>query len=458
MIGTAPVTTIACLLNACACPSPRLHLSGGRLVELTNRNQLLLSISSLPLIADSLTMRAAADSPGFLQSICEINPAIAQQITPLSSKDYISTLVWCEVAATFRGPSVIGDTDAGSNDFKRALQEVGIKLSSASGSGHTVTIRWRNVTSSAASKTTIFNLGFYPPELKEAFVKKAEALQAKLSGFWLLKHELQVSDVVAQKGYKFYVPVPPGFSDETLITALVEQCGLNPDYLMAFGFDVLKKAACNAPSGDMYFMFDPAGCAHHGSDVIDGDSDTYEPLEAILQPPSRCFVTHTDGTEHHLKVRKAGACNFCWHVPGRHSDCIYKYVCKMCLVRWEDMENGGQRHACGQGEMSKDKVQTAFNPNMAADQPKPESDIACELRLRTESNIRDAKRKRIEAKVAAARESEENLELDLFGIGGEDEENAIDLEEETEEGEVREPKAPKSSANASPAHPAGTSP
>jgi hypothetical protein len=410
-----------------------------------------LSTHSPPLTPTSPRVRAASTTPGFLQSICEINPAIAQQVTPLSSKDYISTLKWCEVAASFRGPAVAGDTDAGSNDFKRALQEVAIKLSNAHGSGHTVAIKWRSVTSTAHCKTTLFNLGFHPEELKEAFVAKAKNLEDKVPGFHLLKHELQVSDIVAQKGFKFYVPVPPGFDDETLMTALVEEGGLNPDHLMAFGFDVLKKASCNAPSGDMFFMFAPAGCINHGSVATNPHSDAVEPLDPILQPPSRLFVTHADGTEHHLKVRKAGAYNFCWHVPGRHSDCIYKYVCRMCLVPRADMEGGGVRHACGQGEMCKERSQTAFNPNMGDAVPQPESEIAAMLRIRMETKIRDVKRKRDEAMLDAALEAEAELHNDLFQDGFEDE----DFEDEFSE--QPEPKSSKTSAQASPA-PVGTSP
>jgi hypothetical protein len=438
------VTATACLLDACACPSPRLSLFGGRLVELTNRNQITFLISAHLSFNVSPLLLAAASTAGFLQTICDSNPEISQRITPLSSKDYISDLTWCEAAATFRGKVAMGyDVDAGSNDFKKSLQQMAIKMSSAFGSSHTVAIRWRSVESTVDTKTTIFNIGFSPVELKEAFVAKAVALQSKTPGFWLHKHEMQVSDIVSQKGFKFFVPVPPGFTDETLITALVEQGGLNPDYLMAFGFDVLKGAVCNAPSGDMFFMYAPAGCFNHGCEEVDVETEALDPMNSILQPPSRLFVTHADGSEHHIKVRKAGACNFCWHVPGRHSNCIYKYCCKMCLVRWDAMEGGGVRHACGQGEMSKEKIPAAFNPNMPEEAVRPESDIAAELRMRMESKIRDAKRKRSDSLTAAAAESR-------------DDENYFD-EEEEEEAEEKGAKSAKASPHASPSK-GGTSP
>jgi hypothetical protein len=306
-------------------------------------------------------------------------------------------MAWCEVAVTARGKPKPNAVDAGTNDFQQALQKLAISVSGAHGSTHTVMVRWRSVETQTAAKTTIFSVGFAPVELKTAFVDKAAKMMNTIQGFHLLDHELMVSDVVAQQGFRFYIRVPAGWADDTLVEAMIQQAGMNPDHVLSFGYDMLRKAGCNAPSGEMYVNFDPAGCVNHGA--IEYDEDTYEPTLAIMQPPSSFFVTLPDGTEDHIKVRKVGACQFCWKSGGRHPNCIYKGYCKVCLTRWDEMEGGGKRHACCQGDMFREKIKTGFKPNMEAGPEKAASSIAEDLQATMMQNIREAKRKRDEDKM-----------------------------------------------------------
>jgi hypothetical protein len=391
------MTAIVYLPDACECPSPRRFQSGRRLWELTNRTQCSFFSPPCPLNLISLRVCVAASVPGFLQTCYDVNPRIQQAVTPLASKEFVSTMAWCEVAATARGKPKPNAVDAGSNDFKQALQKLAISISGAHGSTHTVMVRWRSVENQTASKTTIFSVGFAPVELKTAFVDKAAKMMNTVQGFHLLDHELAVSDVVAQQGLRFYIRVPEGWADDTLMEAMIQQAGMNPDHVLSFGYDMLKKTSCNAPSGEMYFNFDPAGCVNHGAAVY--DEDTYEPTTSIMQPPSSFFVTLPDGTEDHIKVRKVGACQFCWKPGGRHGECIYKDFCKVCLTRWDEMEGGGKRHACCQGDMFREKIKTGFNPNMQAGPEKPPSTIAEDLQATMLEHIREAKRKRDEDKM-----------------------------------------------------------
>ncbi len=387
---------VPCLTDVPECPSPRRFLFGRRLVELTNRDQLLTP--NAPRSHDLCSrLCTAANTPGFLQEKYDENPRIQQQVTPLSSKDYLTHLSWTECAVVRSAANSGFASDAGSNEFKRALQDLAIRLSGAHGSTHTVFVKWRSAEQSGGTSTTLFNIGFYPAELKEVFVKKARANQDTPRGFTLLDHVLQVSDVVTQQGFRFFVPVPVGWSDETMLQAMVEQAGLDPDHVLTFGYDTNQKASCNAPSGDMFFNFAPAGCTTHGATEV--DDITYETTIPILQPPSRFFLTLPDGPETHVKVRKAGAWQVCWDTPGRHSHCIYNHVCKMCLVRYDAMEGKGIRHACGQGDLYREKPKSAFNPNMDAKPVREESSTSRRLKERMAENIERAKLKRAYADV-----------------------------------------------------------
>jgi uncharacterized protein YcgL (UPF0745 family) len=367
-------------------------------VELTNRAQLNHISCLIAMCPASPCVCAAANAPGFLATCYENNSRIQQSVSHLSSMEFVSGLFWCEVAATPQKKLTQGAADAGSNDFKKALQTLAITVSGAHGSSHTCMVRWRSSSTSGTVKTTIFNIGFSPEELKTAFVDKATNMMATLRGFKLLDHALTVSNVIEQQGFRFYVPIPEGWTDETLLQAMIEQAGLDPDHVLSFGVELLKKSVCNAPSGDMWFNFAPAGCLDHGSKLA--EEFTGDPATSIMQPPSHFFVTLPDGTESHCKVRKAGACQACWLTPGRHPNCPYKDVCKMCLVRWEDMEGSGKRHACCQGDMFRAKTRGAFNPNMGTEGAEESSDLAQSLKERMLENIRNAKRKREEAAAA----------------------------------------------------------
>jgi hypothetical protein len=342
-------------------------------------------------------MCAAAEKPGFLKTIYDANPRIQQSVTPLSSKDYISQLTWCEVAATRAADAELEhkDKDQGSADFKRALQDLAITLSKAHGTGHTVFVKWRSQDSAPGFFTTTYNVGFYPPELHALFIEKATNLGKTPQGFKLMAHVLTVQNVISEQGYRFYVPVPQGWTDESLMQAMVEQANLDPDHILTFGYDVQKKAKCNAPTGDMYFNFAPGGCQNHGSSIFDPtEQEETVPLIAITQPPSRFFVVNPEtGDENHIKVRKAASCQSCWATPGRHSNCIYKDRCKMCLTLYADMEGAGLRHACGQGDFYRPKPKMAYNPNMDSGVGKV-SAVAKNNKRKMEEGIAEAKAKR----------------------------------------------------------------
>lgn len=423
MTGTVCMTAIAYLPDACVCPSPRLCQSGGRLVELTNRCQKSISVSPTLLLSVSPRVCLASDQPGFLNEILDEAPQIKQLITPLASREFLSKLDYCECTVIGRrtdGGHRANTTDPSSNEFKRALQDLAISMSSAFGPTHVVFAKWRAVNNHPDFTSTIYNIGFSPPELKETFVKRALAKMALVNGLSLLDHELQVSDIVTEQGFKFFANIPPGYTDETLLAAMVEQGGLDHDHILSFGIDHDRKAKCLSPSGDMFFYFAPAGCRDHGSTMIDDTSPTGDPLISILQPPSSFFVKLPNGNEHHIRIRKAQACQSCWATPGRHPYCIYKGICKMCLVHTAEMDGKGKRHACGQGDMFREKVRAVFDPNMEDVLSKPASSRSAAMKQRMQDNIAGARMKRGYEEMAtdelsAEQRAEQDAELAALG-------------------------------------------
>ncbi len=316
------------------------------------------------------------------------NPRIQQQVSRLASTDFQNDLSWCEVTAAGFGANDPDQAAPGQPDLKKPLQDLAISLSAAHGLTHTVLVKWRDYRAlSAGTSGTTYRIGFYPPELLERFLTKSKAAAESDAGLSLLGYPLIVSPIQVEQGYRFFLPVPPGWTDETLMTALVEQAGLNPDHILNFGYDVRKGAACNAPTGDMYFNYAPAGCINHGAEMLTLDGAT--PHFEILQPPSRFFVTHpASRQENHIKIRKAAACQDCWGPP-RHGPCIYKGLCKMCLIPYDQMEYGGLRHACGQGDIYRPKQPAPFNPNMTSAEsvPQPPSPLALSLKRKLEENL-----------------------------------------------------------------------
>ena len=170
---------------------------------------------------------------------------------------------------------------------------------------------------------------------------------------------------------------------------MVMQGGLNPDHVLSFGADLARGLDVTAPSGDLYFNFAPAGCIEHG----------FKGGAPILQPPERMFVVHPmTGAESHLKIRKAGACKWCW-LPGRHdtegnTECPLLGMCKMCLEPFEQMPQGGKRHACTQGHVYKDPVSRPVDPGTVPDSAPPLSPLAAKLKEQQELGLRIAKEKR----------------------------------------------------------------
>ena len=57
----------------------------------------------------------------------------------------------------------------------------------------------------------------------------------------------------AAPSYRFYVPIPPGWTDEQLMQAMIEQAGLDFDHVLNFGLDLRRGTACNAPTCDLFF-------------------------------------------------------------------------------------------------------------------------------------------------------------------------------------------------------------
>ena len=315
------------------------------------------------------------------------NPRIQQQVSRLASTDFQNDLSWCEVTAIGLGQDP-DQAASGQPDFKKCLQDLAISLSAAHGLTHTVLVKWRDYRAVSAESTgTTYRVGFSPPELLERFLDKAKAATESESGFAMLGYQMVVTPIQLEQGFRFFLPVPQGWTDETLMTALVEQAGLNPDHILNFGYDVRKGTACNAPTGDLYFNYAPAGCINHGAQMLNlaGTAPHFE----ILQPPSRFFVVHpASRQESHIKIRKAAACQDCWGPP-RHGACIYKGLCKMCLIPYDQMEHGGIRHACGQGDIYRPKQPAAFNPNMSSGDlaAQPPSPLALTLKRKLEENL-----------------------------------------------------------------------
>ena len=65
----------------------------------------------------------------------------------------------------------------------------------------------------------------------------------------------------------------------------------------------------------------------------------------------------------------------------------------MCLIPYDQMEHGGIRHACGQGDIYRPKPPAVFNPNMSSAQrvPQPPSPLALTLKRKLEENLAKAR-------------------------------------------------------------------
>jgi len=346
----------------------------------------------------------AAAHGGFLSDVFDSNDGIRQQVSYLSSRDFHADLKYVELTAT--APAAGGDIDRlpSTQLFKEAVRDCAIEMSGASKKEHLVYVKWRSegVAADGVSKVTIFNVGFSPESLHVEFIRRAKLLQeTAVGGFRIHQSGISVFNAPSARGFRFYVPIPPGWTDELLCEALIMQGGLDPDHLLCFGTDYTKGLKVSAPSGDVFFNVAPAGCLNHGS----------EDLIPILQPPNRFFVVHpVTGEENHLQVRKAAACKHCWATPGRHQNaCIYKGVCRMCLEKYADMPAEGRRHACGQGHLSKARGRSSIDPGQVPSEAPPPSPLAAKLRAQQELNIAaaKAKRKRAEEEETGPPEAEE---------------------------------------------------
>jgi hypothetical protein len=331
----------------------------------------------------------AAASGGFLADIFAVNERLRQQVSPLSSTDFQAGLVFAEVTAT--PPAAGGDIDRlpSTQLFKDALLDLAIDMSGAKAKTDVVMVKWRseNAAPDGVTRVTIFNIGFRPETLHTEFIRRAKLLQATtVGGLGLYQSGLTVLSAPSARGFRFYVPIPPGWTDEQLCEAMIMQGGLDPDHVLSFGADLARNVKVSAPSGDLFFTFAPGGCLNHGS----------EHRVPITQPPSRMFVKHpVTGVENHLQIRKAGACKDCWAVPGRHQNgCPFKGCCKMCLELWLDMPAEGRRHACGQGHLSKPKEKSAFDPGAMPAEAPPPSPLAARIKKIQLDNIAAAKAKR----------------------------------------------------------------
>jgi hypothetical protein len=294
-------------------------------------------------------------------------------------------------------------TAPGTQVFKDALRDVAISMSSAHGKEHVVFVKWRSEVAAAdgVARTTLYNVGFKPPELAAEFIRRAKLTEdTAVGGFRIHGHSVSVVELAEGKGFRFYVPIPPGWTDEELCLAMIMQGGLDFDHLLTFGVDMPRNLNVSAPSGDLFFNFAPAGCIDHGS----------EDLVPITQPPSRMFVCHpVTQVENHLRLRKAGACNDCWKAGStRHRGCKYEGICKMCHVPYAEMPEGGKRHACGQGHLSKPPSTAPRQVNtgeMPAQAP-PSSPLAAKLKAAMQKNIEEARAKRKRETPDAAAEAE----------------------------------------------------
>jgi hypothetical protein len=368
------------------CPPPGRYLSGRRLVGLTHRAQLKLN-TRIPDQAAADAVPAAANG-GFLAEIFESNDRLRQQMSAIASTDFQTGLTFAEVTAT--APSGGGDIDQRPNTqlFKDTLLARAIEMAGAKKESDVVLVKWRSETTAldGVSRMTIFNVGFDPPALHTEFLRRAKVVSdTTVGGFRIFQSGITVLNAPSVRGFRFFVPIPPGWSDEMLYEAMVMQGNLNHDHVLSFGADLAKGLKVSAPSGDMFFNYAPDGCITHGSDTV----------VPILQPPNRMFVEHpVTGVENHLTLRKVGACKDCWK-PGRHDGpCPYKGICKVCNELWADMPDGGKRHACSQGHLSKPRGKNWVDPGVVSNEQPPPSPLAAKLLKKQEENIAAAKAKR----------------------------------------------------------------
>ena len=402
-----------------------------------------------PLLAARPHGCATEADGGFLSDIFDNTPGLKQQVSALASNDFQSNLTWAEVTLT--APSA-GDQECqpDSDVVRHKLRDEAIAMCGGADLRNVIFVKFRsnNDATPAVNRSTTYNIGFDPPELHTAFMNRARHLESNaLGGFRIRGCPATVFDAPSVKGYRFYVPLPRGWTDEEMMRALVEQGGLDPDHLLSFGVDVPRGLAVSAPSGDMFFNYAPAGCIGHGSTVI----------MPITQPPNRLFVTHpVSGIENHVKIRKAAACGHCWAsiaLVGRHNKtCIFNGVCMMCNEVYAELENGGKRHACGQGYMSKPQVRQAVNPGETPLFAPPPSPMAVRIRAEMARNIELAKSKRKrEAEAAAAPAQEAHDPPPAPAAGSESPNKACRSGNDSPGGAAPEDPTPAEQARATPA-------
>ena len=216
------------LAVACARSPLGRHRPGGLPAGLTRRAQLLTTFQRCAPVPH---LPCAASAPGgFLADIFESNGLIRQQLSALASTDFQANLVWTEVAAT-RSAAVPDLTTApGTQAFKDTLRDVAISMSSAHGKEHVVFVKWRSETAAAdgVARTTLYNVGFKPPELAAEFLRRAKlSADTAVGGFRIHGHSVSAVELTEGKGFRFYVPIPPGWTDEELCLAMIMQGGLD---------------------------------------------------------------------------------------------------------------------------------------------------------------------------------------------------------------------------------------
>ena len=257
---------------------------------------------------------AAATHGGFLADIFASNDRMRQQISALSSKDYQSDLTCVEVTAT--APAAGGDIDLrpDSQAFKDALRDYAIAMSGAKADTDVVFVKWRadRTAPDGVSQATVYSIGFSPVDLHTTFIQRTQvSSETTLGGLALFQSGLTVLNAPSARGFRFYVPIPSGWTDEQLMEAMVMQGGLDPDHILNFGADLAKGLKVAAPSGDNL-----ASSAHHTGVSLRGVT----PLR--LNPVCKTHLSRdTVDSDSHMTITVCNMKQDCLYTPPIYISC-----------------------------------------------------------------------------------------------------------------------------------------
>ena len=220
----------------------------------------------------------------------------------------------------------------------------------------------------------------------------------KLHGFEFKTVELNKAD---EKPVGVYLAVDARglpHTDTELMTALIDEGGLLPQYVLSYGWNLRATEEGNISSRgnltlDVYL--DPVIRTdhNHGSTLsrdlplAEGkDKPDVVPMVKIQQPPAAMEIQMPDSSGVVFKrFRLVGCCKHCLGPPHlrqkkqRSVKCIYDGFCRICLAQLDALPNAGRGHVCTQGVPFK---KPGYDPNMPeGESPMQTPDAVARMKL-----------------------------------------------------------------------------